>query len=204
MKKLVPLTISIILSFMSEAQNINRIEPPCWWVGMKNSELQLMVHGKDIAQAEVNISYPGVELVSVDRVESPNYLFVNLLLDAEVKPSLFDITFSFANGKKIVHNYRLNERRTDSYLRQGFDASDVIYLLFPDRFANGNPDNDVVKGMLDKLDRKDLYARHGGDIQGIINHLDFFYLWVSVWFVLQCRGVAGAAKDVVCAKSVIL
>ncbi|NLH55253.1 MAG: glycoside hydrolase family 13 protein [Rikenellaceae bacterium] len=173
MKKLVPLTISIILSFMSEAQNINRIEPPCWWVGMKNSELQLMVNGKDIAQAEVNISYPGVELVSVDRVESPNYLFVNLLLDAEVKPSLFDITFSFANGKKIVHNYRLNERRTDSYLRQGFDASDVIYLLFPDRFANGNPDNDVVKGMLDKLDRKDLYARHGGDIQGIINHLDY-------------------------------
>ena len=79
MKKLVPLTISIILSFMSEASKYQPGEPPCWWVGMKNSELQLMVHGKDIAQAEVNISYPGVELVSVDRVGSPNYLFVNLL-----------------------------------------------------------------------------------------------------------------------------
>ena len=170
---------------MSEAQNINRIEPPCWWVGMKNSELQLMVHGKDISQAEVNLSYPGVELVGVDRVESSNYLFINLLLDTEVKPGLFDITFSFADGKKIVHHYRLNERQTDSHLRQGFDASDVIYLLFPDRFANGNPDNDVVNGMLDKLDRKDLYARHGGDIQGIIDNLDYFKklgvttLWIN-------------------------
>lgn len=140
---------------------------------MKNPELQLLVHGKGIGKAEVQLQYPGVKLVSVDRVESPNYLFINLLIDENAKPGNFDISFKIDNENAVKYNYQLLERREGSAQRKGFDASDVIYLLFPDRFANGNPSNDAVEGMPDKLDRSDLYARHGGDIQGIINNLDY-------------------------------
>lgn len=167
-------TILMSLSMsITIAQNTIRVEPPNWWVDMKNRDLQLLVHGKDIANAEVEFMYSGVTLVSIDRVDNPNYLFINLSIEKEVNPGSFDILFRFSKLKILSCTYHLYKRREGSAQRKGFDASDAIYLLFPDRFANGDPSNDKVDGMADKLDREDLYARHGGDIQGIINHLDY-------------------------------
>ncbi len=173
MKKLaLALTLTIISLQMLNSQTINRVEPPNWWVGMKNHDLQLLVHGNNISNYEVTLNYPGVKLVNVQKVENPNYLFIDLDITPDTKAGNFDILFKSSEGE-LKYTYNLYERIEGSSERQGFDASDVIYLLFPDRFANGNPDIDQVEGMLDKLDRNDLYARHGGDIQGIINHLDY-------------------------------
>ena len=173
MKKFfVTIILSAIMSCLG-AQTVNRVEPPSWWVGMKNQQLQLMVYGEQIGEAEVSISYPGVTLASFDRVQNPNYLFVNLEIQDNTVPGTFDIFFTLPNKKVLTYSYALNSRRNGSAQRKGFDASDAMYLLFPDRFANGNPTNDSFEGMEDKFDREDLYARHGGDIQGIINNLDY-------------------------------
>lgn len=157
----------------SSAQSISRVEPPNWWIGMKNQELQLLVYGDNISSAEVEISYPGVQMVSVVRVENPNYLFINLLVSEDAEPGSFDIVFKFFRKKRVKYTYQLHSRKEGSAERKGFSSSDVIYLLFPDRFANGDTSNDTYEGMTDKFDRVDLYARHGGDIQGIIDHLDY-------------------------------
>ena len=157
----------------SGAQTVNRVEPPSWWVGMKNQQIQLMVYGKQIAKAEVAISYPGVTLISFDRVENPNYLFLNLEIQDNTFAGTFDILFKLSGKQNLKYTYTLHNRRSGSAQRKGFDSADAMYLLFPDRFANGNPDNDSFEGMKDKFDREDLYARHGGDIQGIINNLDY-------------------------------
>ncbi|HOP03143.1 MAG TPA: glycoside hydrolase family 13 protein [Tenuifilaceae bacterium] len=178
------LLTTLISVQMLNSQTINRVEPPNWWIGMKNSELQLLVHGNDISNFDVELNYAGVKVVDVVKVESPNYLFINLELSADAKAGNFDILFK-SPEKELKYTYSLLERREGSAERTGFDASDVIYLLFPDRFANGNSEIDEVEGMLDKLDRSDLYARHGGDIQGIINHLDYIHdlgmtaIWVN-------------------------
>lgn len=158
---------------ISNAQSLSRVEPPNWWVGMKHNEIQLLVYGKDIAQTEVGFEYPGVRLISIERVQNPNYLFINIAIADEAKPGSFDINFRISKRKTLTYTYRLDARREGSAQRMGFDASDVVYLLFPDRFANGDPTNDSYEGMADKFDREDLYARHGGDLQGVINHLDY-------------------------------
>jgi glycosidase len=182
------LTAIIISSFMASAQELIRVEPPNWWVGMQNNELQLLVYGKDIAKTEVELAYLGVQLVSIDKVENPNYLFINLMIDESAAAGSFDISFRVSKRKSLKYTYHLNPRRDGSAQRKGFDASDVMYLLFPDRFANGDPSNDQVKGMTDKFNREDLYTRHGGDIQGIINNLDYIKdlgmtaIWVNPVF----------------------
>jgi len=140
---------------------------------MKNPNLQLMVHGKDIAGSSVTLSYEGITLKSVTRLNSPNFLFLDLYLEADVRPGTFELEFS-RNGKtSFSHTYELMEREKGSAMREGFNNSDVMYLIMPDRFANGNPANDEFDDMPDKLARNQPYGRHGGDIQGIIDHLDY-------------------------------
>ncbi len=169
------ITILLFLSmFIASAQNTIKVEPPNWWVGMKNPDLQLMVYAKDIGRAvKIEMDYPGVALVSIDRTDNPNYLFLNLRINETAQSGNFDISFWYSESESSVYKYYLNQRREGSAQRKGFDSSDVMYLLFPDRFSNGDDINDTFEGMPDKFDRKDLYARHGGDIQGIINHLDY-------------------------------
>jgi glycosidase len=149
------------------------IEPPCWWAGMKNPDLQLMVHGKDISFTKAVILYEGVEMVSQTSVQNPNYLFLNLKLSQEVKAGKFEIQFLQGKKKIFTYNYELKQRSNGSALRKGFDNKDVIYLIMPDRFANGNPDNDSQDGMLEKADRTNPNGRHGGDIKGVSDHLDY-------------------------------
>jgi neopullulanase len=162
-------------SFNVKAQKISlqRIDPPSWWVGMHDPHLQLMVFGHEISKTQPEINYPGVVLESVTKVESPDYLFLNLIIKKDAKPGTMTIHFKEGKKDKAVYAYALNKRNLNPKLHQGFNTSDVIYLLMPDRFSNGNPKNDNMPGMLEKANRKDPNGRHGGDIQGIINHLKY-------------------------------
>lgn len=183
MRKSIFIILAPIFWLNVSAQQPDRVEPPFWWAGMKYAELQLMVHGEKIASADVKISYPGVEVVSVTKVENPNYLFVDLKLDKNVQPGKFEILFSTA-GKVIgKYQYELKQREKGSAERNGFDGSDVIYLVTPDRFVNGNPANDQVAGMKEKPNRADKDGRHGGDIRGIINSLGYLQKmgFTAVW-----------------------
>ena len=183
MKKL-SFLLFLLFTTVTFAQTIERIEPPFWWAGMNNTELQLLVYGKNIAETEVVLSkYSGVKLIKVNKVKNPNYLFVDLEIGQQAKAGTFIINFKKADKTIAKHNYTLNERREGSATRQGFQSSDVMYLITPDRFANGDPSNDSMEGLPDKLNRQHKDGRHGGDIQGIINSLDYLdnLGFTSIW-----------------------
>jgi len=131
-----------------------------------------MVHGRDIGRMEAALDYPGVRLVSTTRVPNANYLFVDLEIGPEAQPGSFDIVFK-GDGRSERYRYRLLAREQGSAQRQGFGPGDAIYQIMPDRFANGDPSNDNVAGMREQADRKHGGGRHGGDIQGTIDHLDY-------------------------------
>ncbi|WP_233079750.1 glycoside hydrolase family 13 protein [Rheinheimera soli] len=155
------------------ASPIEHLEPAFWWAGMKEPKLQLMVHGKDIQHTQVQLSYSGVKLLGVQKVQNPNYLFVDLELSPDVKPGSFELSFS-RNGKTVArHNYSVLARKEGSAQRQGFGQKDLIYLITPDRFVNGDPTNDEVKGMSEGLDRANPGGRHGGDIAGMQQALPY-------------------------------
>lgn len=173
-KALKTLLVTFYMSFSSlGSAGVDRIDPPNWWAGMAASDLQLMVYGNGMRGCQVSTNYPGVAVDSVTRGESQNYLFINLTLAEAVKPGGVDLQF-VCDGK-VLHDasYPLLARREGSSERQGFSSKDVIYLVVPDRFANGDPSNDQVAGIIEGPDRSDDYGRHGGDIQGIIDHLDY-------------------------------
>lgn len=183
MKRILLLTLVLISMTMGAQVKIDRIEPTDWYVGMKDPSLQLMVYGKDIRSADVKIDYPGVKIDSLVRLDSPNYLLVYLNLDG-AQPGTMKLQFT-NNGKKKTVSYVLKQRAMAGADHRGFSNADVLYLLMPDRFANGNPNNDVVKGMRDQnCDRKYPSLRHGGDLAGIQQHLDYFkQLGVTaLWF----------------------
>lgn len=176
------------------AQQIDRIEPLFWWSGMKNPELQLMVYGEDIAAYKPIIDYPGVELKSSVAFESPNYLVIYLDV-AKAKPGKFTITFTHGE-KEITYPYELKERMSNTADIQGYDPSDVLYLIMPDRFANGDPSNDQPQMTAEyAVDRSRPGARHGGDLTGIEKNLDYLQdLGVTaIWLnpVLENDGQGG-------------
>lgn len=169
MKKIQVLFL-LFLTVGLQAQKIERMEPPFWWADMKDPALQIVFYGPNISQYDIETKK--AKILHIRKTENPNYLF--LLVDTkDVKPGKFEILFK--KGKKIKKRifYELKARKKASHLRKGFDSSDVIYLLMPDRFANGNPANDSVEEMAEKADRNNPDGRHGGDIQGIIDHLDY-------------------------------
>jgi len=152
---------------------LERVEPMFWRTGMKNPKLQLIVHGNNIAASSVSITYPGVKLAAVHKVENPNYLFLDLVISSAAKPGKFTISFKKSTGN-LSYVYELKQRNTSPNRAQGVTNKDLIYLLMPDRFSNGDPSNDVKPGMLEtRLNRDSMYYRHGGDIQGVIDHLGY-------------------------------
>jgi glycosidase len=164
----------LLIFSISASSQIERVEPPNWWVGFKQSNLQLLVKGKGISAYTPEIDYPGISIEKVNKAKSPNYLFIDLKLNSDTKPGIFTIVFDVKGKKKLKFEYALKERAKEGKDYLGFDSSDVIYLITPDRFANSNPDNDIVQGLKETaIDRKDDYARHGGDIQGITDHIDY-------------------------------
>ena len=159
------------------ATNINaaldiRIEPSFWWCGMKNPHLQLMIYGNGIRDYIPSIDSKNVQIEKVVKLESPNYLLIYLNIEA-AQPGNFNILFS--NGEReFIYSYALKARKPKADQVQGFDSSDVLYLIMPDRFANGNPANDQLPLRTSyKVNRRNLNARHGGDLAGIEQHLDY-------------------------------
>ncbi|MDH7461421.1 glycoside hydrolase family 13 protein [Chitinophagaceae bacterium 26-R-25] len=156
---------------------LDRVEPMNWWIGMQNPKLQLLIHGNNIAAREVQLSkYPGVTLEKINKVENANYLFIDLAIAANTQPGSFTITFLSKNkkDKKLTYNYELKAKNTSAVRAQGVTNKDLIYLIMPDRFANGDKTNDIVKGMRETtINRDSMFYRHGGDIQGVIDHLDY-------------------------------
>jgi glycosidase len=140
---------------------------------MKSPEVMLTIHGKGIGALTPVISYPGVQIKTITKTENPNYLFVVLNIDPSTQAGKFDINFIKEKKQVLSWPYELKERKSGSSSRQGYNSSDVIYLLMPDRFANGDPSNDSVEDLTEKGNRKDPNGRHGGDIKGIIDHLDY-------------------------------
>ncbi len=171
--KLLVLFVLAQLSLFSQNVKIDRVEPPSWWAGMEYPNLQLMIYGENISSLEPGIIYPGVTVGEVTRVENPDYLFVNLTFGKEVVSGSFNIVLKDADKNVASYEYKILEREEGSAERKGFDKTDVVYLIMPDRFANGDPSNDDMPGMLEKADRNNPDGRHGGDIKGISSHLDY-------------------------------
>lgn len=167
------LTPASYLSAKDASDSIERIEPAFWWVGFKNTSLQLMVHGEAISDYNVQVSYPGVNIVSVVQTKNLNYMFITLDISANAKVGSLPLKFTSTDREDFTYNYALLARKANSSQRSGFDSSDTVYLITPDRFANALPENDGVAGMIEGPNRSDKDGRHGGDIKGIIDHLDY-------------------------------
>lgn len=184
MKPYATLLLSCLLLAQVTAQNpaIQRIDPTNWWVGMKNPELQLLVYGKDLKGSSVQINYPGISIRQVYEVENPNYLFIDLYLAPETAAGTFNLelskTVQVKRGKKMVTETVKTSRAYELKMRdkhpQNVTSKDLIYLALPDRFSNGDPSNDKFADMADTAsDRNNPFLRHGGDLKGIQNHLDY-------------------------------
>tara|TARA_R110002049_G_scaffold2557_4_gene18958 strand:- start:4009 stop:5865 length:1857 start_codon:yes stop_codon:yes gene_type:complete len=171
MKKLF-LFIVMLIHLSLFAQDVDRVEPPFWWEGMNHSEIELLCYGKNIALFEVEVE--GITVSGVKRTENPNYLFVSLKTKG-IKAGTYSVNFKKNGRIEHTYNYQIRERKANSSEREGFDSSDAIYLLMPDRFANGDPTNDSTQNTVEKADRNNSGGRHGGDIKGIIDHLDYIH-----------------------------
>lgn len=186
MKYLVFLLLaSLPLTLWPQEARVERVEPPCWWIGFSNPTLQLLVYGKNIAGAEVSLNYPGFTLKKIHTTNNPNFLFLDMEIAPETKPGRAEIHFTIKDKLVAKTTYQLKERKEGSALRKSFNPADVIYLLMPDRFANGDTTNDKIHGMAQKVNRDDPDGRHGGDIKGISGHLDYLKelgvtaLWIN-------------------------
>ena len=183
------LTLLFLLIFpfnvFSQDVTLDKVEPPFWWTGFKNTDLQLLVYGKNIASTTVTVDYPGVVLKKINKVENPNYLFLDLTIGKGTKPGIAAIYFKLKDKVVGKYLYTLKARKKGSAQRKSFSSHDVIYLLMPDRFANGDAANDEIAGMAEPLNRANQDGRHGGDIKGIMDHLDYFKdlgvtaLWIN-------------------------
>ncbi|HOB25326.1 MAG TPA: glycoside hydrolase family 13 protein, partial [Kaistella sp.] len=160
----------ILISTFTFAQ-IQRVEPAFWWKGMKNPELQILVYGKNIANQTIELSN-GIQIKELKKVENPNYVFITLNTD-EINVPKFKINLK--NGKKLVNSfdYELKKRNPNSVSRNSFTSKDVMYLIMPDRFANGDYSNDSQPNLTEKANRNLPSGRHGGDLRGIIKNLDY-------------------------------
>jgi neopullulanase len=164
--------LGLNLSLAQKKYEIQHLEPAFWWAGMKNSTLQIMVHAPAIAELMPKIEGNAVQLKQIIQTNNPNYLFLNLDI-AQAPAQTFKILFQKNNKTLQQYNYELKTRAANASLVEGYKNKDVIYLITPDRFANGNPNNDNAPNLLEKLNRSNPAGRHGGDIQGVINHLDY-------------------------------
>jgi glycosidase len=160
-------------NIMAEESFLTRIEPANWWVGLKNPHVQLLVYGKNLKNAKINGAYQGIILESVERSDNPNYIFINLIINKDAKPGKINLSLINTDNKEILTSYAILERQKHIGGKSGFSPADAIYLITPDRFANGNPNNDSIQGYADKANRKKPDSRHGGDIKGISDHIDY-------------------------------
>jgi glycosidase len=159
----------------SDKSPFQHVEPAFWWVGMKNTDVQILFHSTstNLTDYQVTTPYAGVTVTKTEKVENPHYLFVTLRLAPSVQAGKVPLTFT--SGKKSwVYTYELKTKAAATNRIGGFSPADVLYLIMPDRFANGNPKNDTLPGMFEGVHRNQPYGRHGGDLKGIADHLSYF------------------------------
>ena len=155
------------------AQKLHKVEPPIWWTSMEMDTVEFMVYGEDIHELEVESKT--LNIIGYESLESANYLFVTAHIPADAIHGQHRLNFKRSNGKKAGSLLvEIRKRKDNSALRKGFSSADIIYLLMPDRFSNGNTSNDNVNGMMEKANRAFKGGRHGGDIAGVAEHLDYF------------------------------
>jgi neopullulanase len=170
----ITLAIAFTLTGLSaQPANIWRIEPSGWWIGMKNQTLMVLAYGDNLSQYDVKINIPGVSVASIKKTENKNYLFIFLNIGTNAKAGPYNIEFRKAGNTSLLAPFQLWDRVFGSANRKSFNASDVIYLIMPDRFANGDTANDNMPGMKEKAAWKNPASRHGGDIKGISDHLSY-------------------------------
>ncbi|MBU0490141.1 MAG: glycoside hydrolase family 13 protein [Bacteroidetes bacterium] len=173
MKRLL-LYLILLLGYLGANAQVIRVDPPCWWVGMNDSTVQLLVEGKNIANCKATLEYKGVVIKQARITENPDFLVLDLYISASTKPGMLRLSLS-EGKKKHEYNWELKHRKPLNDRKYGLSPADVIYLLMPDRFANGDIGNDKVDEMNDsRVNRDSLLTRHGGDLQGIMNHLSYF------------------------------
>ncbi len=163
--------LAVCSATAAHAAVIERIEPPNWWTGFEHRELQLMLSGSELCNLSANVDYEGVRVSRLVSVDSCRYLFVYLDISPDAKPGTLGIDFTGPGVEGFSKSFTLLPREANRAV--GFDIKDAIYLITPDRFANGDPANDAVAGYEDLPDRSDPLGRHGGDIAGIEAHLDY-------------------------------
>jgi glycosidase len=178
MKKKLLFIAAILLAVNSFAIDYYNTYPTHWWTGMKNSKLQLMMHGENIGSfVKVAVNYPGVKVEKITRAENKNYLFVDLTIAAAAKPGKFKIILSGGGlpVEEVSYELKARNKQNGKTRAMGVTAKDFIYLMIPDRFANGDPSNDIIPEYRDKTsNREDKFSRHGGDFKGIEDRLDYF------------------------------
>ena len=178
--------VAFLMFSISTFAQIDKVEPPFWWSDMNLSDVQIMFYGKNIAQNEVSVSN-GIIIKGIQKTENPNYVFVTV--DTK-NVSAQNIVFTFKNGKKsFTKNYELKQRKENSRFRESYNSSDVMYLLMPDRFANGNPNNDSHPSVTEKYNRDLPGGRHGGDIEGIIKNINYIHELgaTAIWSTPLCE-----------------
>jgi glycosidase len=172
MKKIF-VVLTLIIALPAVGQKLTKIEPASWWRGMELDTVEFMVYGKDISE----LTAVGKELMVIasTALESPNYLFVEVVIADDTRIGTHKLLFKDQKGRqKGTLAIEVLEREEGSAKRKGFSSADFIYLITPDRFRNGDPSNDQVKGMFEVPNREFIGGRHGGDLAGIIESLDYF------------------------------
>jgi len=160
-----------IASVAFSQKNLERVEPAFWWKGMKNSELQILVYGKEAANHEVTLS-DGIQIKDIRKVDNPNYVFITVDTN-EINVPKFIINIKKGKKNLASYTYELKQRNPGSANRESFTSKDFMYLIMPDRFANGDEKNDSKPELTEKANRSLPNGRHGGDLRGIINNLDY-------------------------------
>ena len=192
MKALLVCCLSFFFASDTFSADQPQFYPSNWWVGMKNKSLQLIIHGKEVANySSVKCMQPGVSLKQVHRLKNKNYLILDLVIESSAKPGMMSVQLSGGTQPNYTTSYELKARRkgNGTLYANGATSSDLIYLIMPDRFSNGDPSNDRVTGMKDQSLRRDtVFNRHGGDLQGVENKLDYLHdlgvtaLWLNpIW-----------------------
>ena len=182
-------TLSLLLLLFSVSikiipQNIvvDKIEPPNWWTGMKWNKIQLMIYGANLKNISAQFNSDNISIEKVTLSENTDYAFIDIEIGEELLPGSYQLTLS-NNNSEIQVNYEIKSRDNSIGIHQGFNQTDVVYLIVPDRFVNGDLNNDQIKGFNDKFDPADPIARHGGDIAGMISKL--YYLKEVITVTVQ-------------------
>lgn len=185
MKKIT--TLLLLLFFSVFFSQIQKVEPAFWWKGMKNPELQILLYGKNIANSQIELS-DNIQIKNIQKVENPNYVFITINTN-EINTEKFKINQKIKNKIVASYNYELKNRKQNSADRDSYTSKDVMYLIMPDRFANGDTSNDSVPQLTEKANRNDRNGRHGGDLKGIINNLDYLQNLgaTTLWLTPVCE-----------------